>query len=182
MTCGLALAAAAAIGGCGASTHTPAPMLTLPTGIAQLSPTAPLPPSPTGLPVGKTEQVHAGTATLAVTVTKVIDPLTDSGASLQPGTRPVGVRVRILNRGPGIYDSSATGDFSVVPSAGPATPVFAPGGVCQTPLQDFDNAITAGETRSGCVVFAVPNRATIAAVRFAPHADARHRLSWAVRP
>lgn len=185
MTCWLALAATSAaavgIGGCGGGVQRRAPALTLPTRISRLEPTAPLPPpAADGQPVGDSEQIHAGTVTLAVTVTQVIDPLTDSGASLQPGTRAIGVRVQIVNRGPGVYDSSATGDFSVVPSSGPATPVFEPSGVCRTPLQDFDNAIAAGETRSGCVAFAVPQRAVIEAIHFAPHADARHRLSWVV--
>jgi hypothetical protein len=64
------------------------------------------------------------------------------------------------------------------------TPVYVPTGVCQTPINDFDRYMTAGESRSGCVVFAVDNHARIDAVRFSPHAHARGRLTWvpAARP
>ncbi len=58
------------------------------------------------VPVGVKQHVSAGTTTLSVTVTEVIDPLRDSGTALAPGTRAVGVAVRILNDGPGDYDSS----------------------------------------------------------------------------
>jgi hypothetical protein len=111
---------------------------------------------------------------------RVIDPLSDSGATLQPGTRAVGVVVQIENRGPGIYDSSATGDVSVVPSSGTATPVFAGHGVCQTQLRDFDNYITAGEIRHGCVAFAIDATAKVSAVHFASHGQASGRATWAL--
>jgi hypothetical protein len=113
-----------------------------------------------------------------VTVTRVIDPLTGSGVALQPGTQAVGVLVRIKNRGPGIYDSSATGDVSIVPTSGNGTPVFAAHGACQTPLRDFDNYITAGEVRHGCVAFSIPAAAKPVAVRFSPHGHAAGRATW----
>lgn len=116
---------------------------------------------------------------LSVTVTRLIDPLSHSGAALQPGTRAVGVVLRIQNHGPGIYDSSATGDISIVPSSGSATPVFAAHGVCQTPLRDFDNYITAGEIRHGCVAFSIEMGAKVVAVRFSPHGRAAGRATWA---
>jgi hypothetical protein len=134
------------------------------------------PPTPR---VGATELVHAPGATLSVTVSGVIDPLAGSGAALQPGTRAVAVRVRIENLGPGIYDSSATGDISVVPSSGTATPVFVPQGSCQTPLRDFDNYISDGEVRDGCVAFAVDVGAKVMAVRFSPHGQPAGGASWA---
>jgi hypothetical protein len=112
----------------------------------------------------------------------VISPLADSGAALQPGTRAVGVVVRIQNRGPGVYDSSATGDVSIAASSGSATPVFAPHGICQTPLRDFDNYITAGEVRQGCVTFAVQAGAKVVAVRFSPHGRAAGRATWTAAP
>jgi hypothetical protein len=114
-----------------------------------------------------------------VTVTRVIDPLSRSGAALQPGTRAVGVLVQIENHGPGIYDSSATGDVSVVPSSGTATPVFAAHGICQTPLRDFDNYISAGERRHGCVAFAVGSGAKVLTVRFSPRGQPVGRVAWA---
>jgi hypothetical protein len=128
--------------------------------------------------VGATQTVHAPEAALSVTLTRVIDPLGGSGAALVPGTRAVGVLVQINNRGPGVYDSSATGDISVVPSFGSAMPAFAPHGVCQTPLRDFDNYISPGEVRSGCVVFAAPSGARVAAVRFSPHGQSARPVSW----
>lgn len=128
--------------------------------------------------VGVTKRLNASGTTLLVTVIRVIDPLGDSGAALLAGTRAVGVLMRIQNHGPGIYDSSATGDVSVVPSSGTATPVFAPHGTCQTPLRDFDNYISAGEVRSGCVAFAVANGAKVRSVRFSPHGQATGRGTW----
>lgn len=130
--------------------------------------------------VGRTEQIRAAGATLSVTVSRLIEPLRDSGAALQPGFRGVGVVVRIRNHGPGVYDSSATGDVSIVPSEGSAMPVFAPRGVCQTPLRDFDNYITAGEVRQGCVAFSIGAGARVLAVRFSPHGRAAGRATWAV--
>jgi hypothetical protein len=109
----------------------------------------------------------------------VVDPLRDSGVALLPGTRAIGVEAVVVNDGPGGYDSSSTGDFSVVPSSGVARPVFAPSGQCQTPLRDWDNEIGPGEARNGCVVFALPRAARVVAIRFSPHAAARGRVSWA---
>jgi hypothetical protein len=133
-----------------------------------------------GARVGQTVHVHASGALLSVTIMRVIDPLPDSGASLVPGTRAIGVQAMIADDGPGGYDSSSTGDFSVVPSTGTARPVFASRGACQTPLRDWDNEISDGETRSGCIAYAVPTHAHVAAVRFAPHAQARGQVTWAV--
>ncbi len=129
--------------------------------------------------VGTSLAVQTRGAALTVTLRAVIDPLRGSGAALPPGTRAVGVIVQIRNAGPAIYDSSATGDFSVVPSSGVVTPVFAARGPCQTPLNDFDRYITAGEDRVGCVVFAVARAAVLDAVRFSPHAQALGRVQWA---
>jgi hypothetical protein len=130
--------------------------------------------------VGAAQRVPAGGTTLSVTVERVLDPLDGSGAALLPHTRAVGVIAVIRNAGPGVYDSSSTGDFSVVPSSGTATPVFAPTGVCQTPLRDWDNEISPGGERSGCVAFALGTKATVADVRFSPHARAAGRATWAV--
>jgi hypothetical protein len=129
--------------------------------------------------VGTTQRVDAAGARLEVKLRQVIDPLRGSGAKLQPGTRAVGVIVQIRSSGPAVYDSSATGDISLMPSAGPVTPLLATRGVCRTPLNDFDRFITAGEDRVGCVVFAVSDAATLDAVRFLPHARLRGQLTWA---
>jgi len=114
-----------------------------------------------------------------VTIIALIDPLKGSGAALLPGTRAVGLQVRIANAGPEIYDSSATGDFSVVASSGGVVPVFAPHGICETPLEDFDRYMLPGQVRSGCVAFSVPDGGRVMAVRFSPHAQAVGRLTWA---
>jgi hypothetical protein len=139
------------------------------------------PAARTTLGVGETYQVtNAGGAFLAVTVAKVIDPLGNSGAALLPGTRAVGVKLGILNHGPVAYDSSATGDVSLVLSSGAAVPTFAPSGACQTPVRDFDNHIEPGEHHDGCVVFSVPQGAKVHGVRFAPHGNRAVPYIWSV--
>jgi hypothetical protein len=146
--------------------------------------TAPRPAARTTLAVGQAYSVSntgGSTAVLAVTVTKVIDPLTGTGAALAPGTRAVGVKLDILNHGPSDYDSSATGDVSLVLSSGAAVPAFAPSGTCQTPVRDFDNHIGPGEHHDGCVVFAVPTGAKVNGVRFAPHGNRAVPYIWSVR-
>ncbi len=130
--------------------------------------------------IGQSQRVKAGATALTVAVTRVLDPLRGSGASLLPGYRAVGVMVRIHNDGPGVYDSSATGDISIAGSSGTASPVFAQSGLCQTPLRDFDNYLSPGEVRAGCVAFSLPGSARLLAVRFSPHAKAAGRVSWSV--
>jgi hypothetical protein len=142
---------------------------------ASLNPPAVARPSPG---VGAVQQVHAGTTTLAVRLLEVIDPLRSSGARLPPGDRAVGIVVQIRNVGSGGYDSSATGDIGLVGSGGPAVPVYAPRGVCQTPLRDFDNEIGPGELRQGCVVFALPSNQRPQSVRFSPHGAPAGSVSW----
>lgn len=131
-------------------------------------------------PIGVTQHTSSRGAHLDVTVVHLIDPLRNSGAALLGGTRAIAVLVRIANNGPAIYDSSATGDFSVVSSGGVVTPVFVPNGICQTPLRDFDNYIVGGDIRTGCVAFAVGARERVLSVRFSPHAAAAGRLTWRV--
>ena len=128
---------------------------------------------------GIARRVDASGAELVVTLRRVIDPLNGSGARLPAHARAVGVIVQIRSSGPRIYDSSATGDISVLTSGGVVTPVLATRGICRTPLEDFDRYITAGEDRIGCVVFAVADGATLDAVRFSPHAHRRGMLTWA---
>jgi hypothetical protein len=119
---------------------------------------------------------------LSVTIRAVVDPLRRSGVALLPGTRAIGVVAQIRDDGPGVYDSSSTGDFSIASSSGAARPVFAPSGSCQTPLRDWDNAISPGEVRRGCLAYELPAGARVTAVRFSPHADAARRASWLVAP
>jgi hypothetical protein len=174
-----ALIAALSIAACGSSSV----LRTTVTHAVRTRPaTTPRSPSPGTLRVGQTYEVTGGGAFLAVTVTKVIDPLNGSGAALLPDTRAVGVKLKVLNHGPGTYDSSATGDVSLVVSSGSAVPTFSPSGACQTPLRDFDNNISPGESREGCVTFSAPSRAKVLEVRFAPHANkaAAARYSWTV--
>ena len=182
-TAALASAAltAAALAGCGSS-HSDSATTTATYHPLQppTTSTVPTPTVPTFPRVGAAQRVPAGGTTLSVTVERVLDPLDGSGAALLPHTRTVGVIAVIRNAGPGVYDSSSTGDFSVVPSSGAATPVFAPTGVCQTPLRDWDNEISPGGERSGCVAFALGTKAKVADVRFSPHARAAGRATWAV--
>jgi hypothetical protein len=105
---------------------------------------------------------------MIVTIRSLIDPLRDSGAQLPAGMKPVAILVTARNAGPGGYDSSSTGDFSLDSPAGQASPLFVPKGVCQTPLQDFMNAIGPGEVRTGCVAFSIPNGLHPTTVGFAP--------------
>ena len=56
--------------------------------------------------------------------------------------------IHVLNRGPAVYDSSATGDFSLETSKGEASPTFVPRGVCQTPLRDFMKSLSANQNLS----------------------------------
>jgi hypothetical protein len=129
--------------------------------------------------IGRTLRVHAPGTVLSVTIQSLTDPLRNSGAALLPGNHAVGVAAEIVNDGPGDYDSSSTGDFSVVPSSGTAMPVFARSGQCQTPLRDWDNEISPGEARNGCVAFSVPSSARVLAVRFSPDGQPTGRVSWA---
>jgi hypothetical protein len=113
----LALIAAGAIAGCGGSTTTTAPPHSTSTSTSK--PTRRRPKRSAAKPrahrrqpppVGATQRVKAGDSTLSVTVTKVIDPLLDSGAALLPGTRAVGVMLTIRDDGGATYDSTASGD------------------------------------------------------------------------
>jgi len=133
---------------------------------------------PRGAPVGSTLRVHAGSSTLLVTVSKVLDPLTDTGSKLLPGDRATGVQVSIQGVAGDTYDSTASGDWSILTTAGLASPLFVRQGVCQTPLADFESLIGVGETRDGCVAFSVPRHARILSVRFSPHSRAPGTVAW----
>jgi hypothetical protein len=113
-----------------------------------------------------------------VTVTRVFEPLLGSGAALPSGTRAVGVEVTIHDDRGATYDSSASGDLSVLTSAGSASPLFIKHGACQTPLSDFESLIGVGESRSGCVGFSVPRHARILSVRFSPHSRTPGSVGW----
>ncbi|MFZ0040203.1 MAG: hypothetical protein WAK93_02775 [Solirubrobacteraceae bacterium] len=131
-----------------------------------------------GVPVGQAQLVHAGSSTLSVRVSRVLDPLRDAGAQGPPGTHPVGVLLSVHNLRGETYDSTASGDVSIEPSSGMAAPLFVKHGVCQTPLTDFESLIGVGETRTGCVGFAIPRGARVIVVRFSPHSRARGTVSW----
>ncbi|HZE05381.1 MAG TPA: hypothetical protein VE127_09165, partial [Solirubrobacteraceae bacterium] len=124
------------------------------------------------------QHVQAGATALSVTVTRVLDPLRGSGAALLPGTRAVGVMVTIADDGSATYDSTASGDWSVISSAGKGSPLFIKQGACQTQDADFESLIGPGQVRSGCVGFSVPRRAKILAVRFSPHSRAPGAVTW----
>jgi hypothetical protein len=184
-----ALIVSTAVAGCGGSGTTTAgvahprttthPQTT--TGPSRRTTSGPAPPQRArrqGAPVGITQRVSAGTSTLSVTVSKVLDPLPDSGASLLPGTRAAGVEVTIHDRAGATYDSTASGDLSVLTSSGMASPLFIRRGICQTPDADFESLVGPGQTRSGCVGFALPRQARIVAVRFSPHSRVPGRVTW----
>jgi hypothetical protein len=95
----------------------------------------------------------------------------------------VGVQATVTDRGPGGYDGSATSNFSLRSASGQASPVFVAHGICQTGVQDFMNAIGAGETRSGCIAYAIPIGQKPLSVRFSPNlAISRQSLTWVVPP
>ena len=128
--------------------------------------------------MGAALTVHAGSSTLRVTVTRVLDPLTGTGSSILPGQRATGVQVAIEGVAGATYDSTASGDWSILSTAGLASPLFIKQGVCATPLADFESLIGVGETRDGCVAFSVPRHARILSVRFSPHSRARGTVAW----
>jgi hypothetical protein len=136
-------------------------------------------PTPAPTRVGTVQRTVSDGAALRVDAEAVIDPLVKSGAPLPRGMRAVGVEVSIANAGPSVYDSSSTGDFSLVLSSGAALPVLVTRGGCATPLIDFERDIEPGEQRQGCVTFAVGSEVTITAIQFDPHAGSAGGLLWA---
>jgi hypothetical protein len=191
-----ALGAGAAVAGCGGSGGS-GPSISTPTGASSSTPTtrstttsstsssATRPQRPKRhrpkLPaVGQTQALSAYGSALHVTVTKVIDPLPYHGSSVVPGTRPVGVEVRIAVVAGATYDSTASGDWSLqlANPATDATPLAVNSGVCETQLVDFESAIYGGDVRTGCVAFSLPAHAKIAAVVFSPHSNAAKAVRW----
>jgi hypothetical protein len=138
-------------------------------------------PPPAGTPVGVTQRVAGMGTTLVVKVSKVIDPLRGSGAKVLARMVPVGVVIDVHNAGPAGYDSSATSDFALRTAAGRAMPVYAPAGVCQTYVQDFMNALGAGESRTGCITYQIPRGKPPTTVTLAPDGGTAHdSVSWVV--
>jgi hypothetical protein len=176
------------VAGCGGSGHSStaasSTALSTPTSSSTTTATTSTPsvrrrrPRPRGAPVGTTQRVDAGTSTLLVTVAKVLDPLSDTGSTLLPGHRATGVQVAIRAVAGATYDSTASGDWSILTTAGLAPPLFIKQGVCETPLADFESLIGVGESRDGCVAFSVPKHARILSVRFSPHSRARGTVAW----
>jgi hypothetical protein len=190
----VALSAGAAIAGCGGtsgagsstSTSTSPPISSTTTSSTTSSATRHkhhhrhTPRKPKLPAVGQTQQLTAYGSALHVTVTNVIDPLPYHGTNVVPGTRPVGVEVRIAVVGGATYDSTASGDWSLrlTPATADATPLSVNSGVCETQLVDFESAIYSGDVRPGCVSFSLPKHAKIAAVVFAPHSNAAKAVRW----
>jgi hypothetical protein len=127
--------------------------------------------------VGARQGVHIDGTYLTVTILRVLG-LTNTGSPTLPGTRQVGVELRIANQAGATYDSTASGDLSLVLSAGEAEPLDIRRGVCETPLQDFESIVSAGSVRTGCVAFSVPKRERVIGVRFSPHSRPRGALTW----
>jgi hypothetical protein len=129
-------------------------------------------------PVGRAQRVHAAGSTLSVTVTNVYGSLADTGSALLPGTHAAGVQLSIRDDSGATYDSTASGDVSLITSSGTAAPLFIKQGVCQTQLTDFESLIGVGETHSGCVGFTVAHGARVVGVRFSPHSQAPGSVTW----
>lgn len=137
----------------------------------------PVPKGPTGPPVGHAQDVITRGSHLTVTIDHVL-ALPHPGTALLPGTRAVGVQVTIDNHGPETYDSTASGDLSVVVSHGQSAPLDVRAGPCQTQLQDFESAIYTGAIRTGCVGFSVPRTAKVLGARFSPESRPPGTLTW----
>ena len=175
--------AVAGCGGSGSSSSSASATTTAgPSATTTASTSAPAPPPrrrrPRGAPVGAALRVRAGTSTLLVTVARVLDPLSGTGSAPPPGSRATGVQVSIRGVTGATYDSTASGDWSILTTAGLASPLFVKQGVCETPLADFESLIGVGQSREGCVAFSVPRRARILSVRFSPHSRARGTVAW----
>ena len=186
-----ALAAMVLVAGCGGSgaskTSAGAPTKTTSPPSSHTSTSAstttkskPKPHKPKLPPVGATQALTAYGSKLHVTVTKVIDPLPYHNANIIPGTRPVGVEVRIAVISGATYDSTASGDWSLElsPKTADAAPLSVKSGVCETPLVDFESAVYGGDVRPGCVAFSLPAHAKITAIVFAPHSNASKAVRW----
>jgi hypothetical protein len=132
---------------------------------------------PKGPPVGRAQDVITHGSHLTVTITHVI-ALTSTGSALLPGTRQVGVELTIDNHGPETYDSTASGDVSIVLSSGQAAPLDVRRGPCETQLVDFESAIYPGDIRQGCVGFSLPRRSKVLAARFSPESQPPGTLTW----
>jgi hypothetical protein len=174
----LLLLVASSLAACGGSSSTGTTTATTSAVTMPRKPPAASPAAPSGRAIGATQRIKAQGASLAVTVPRVFDPLRGSGAAGLPGTRVVGVLVSIHNRGPGDYDSSSTGDVTIVPSSGSAAAAYAPRGRCQTQLRDFDNQIASGETRTGCIAFTLDARARLVSVRFSANGGGEGVATW----
>ena len=186
----LALGVAALIAGCGGSggsgTSSSAPAKTTSPPASHTSTSTSStkarhkPRAPKLPPVGTTQALTAYGSRLHVTVTKVLDPLPYHGANVVPGTRPVGVEVRIAVISGATYDSTASGDWSLelAPKGVDAAPLSVNSGVCETALVDFESAVYGGDVRPGCVAFSLPKHAKITAVVFAPHSNTAKAVRW----
>jgi hypothetical protein len=197
---GVLLLTAAALSGCGsgsggsgagggsASSAAQPPTTTSLTATGKLTPHPPhrpghakprpkKPKGPNGPPVGRAQDVITHGSHLTVTITHVI-ALTATGSALLPGTRQVGVELTIDNHGPETYDSTASGDVSIVLSSGQAAPLDVRRGPCETQLVDFESAIYPGDIRQGCVGFSLPRGAKVLAARFSPESRSPGTLTW----
>jgi hypothetical protein len=190
-TVGVATAVAVGLAGCGGSGSSGATATTSTTGSGAAGQGTTITHSSTphagrpqsrprlvrGPRLGVRQAVHTGGAYLTVTILRVL-PLTDTGSPLLPGTRQVGVELRIADQHGATYDSTASGDVSLILSAGQGEPLDVRRGPCLTPDQDFESIVSSGSVRTGCVAFSVPRRARVIGVRFSPHSRGRGALTW----
>lgn len=120
---------------------------------------------------------------LAVKVKKVVSSTTGRGAFERPrkGERFAAVRFVLKNVGEAEYHDSPTFGAKLVDAEGHA---YDPTVVTVTAGPGFGRAVTLqhGQVRSGFIVFAIPKRARIAAVRYALDAgDAPDLGDWRVQ-
>jgi hypothetical protein len=132
-----------------------------------------------GPPLRTRQSLRTHGADLTVTVLRVL-ALSHTGSAALPGNRQVGVQLRIANQAGQTYDSTSSGDVSVVLSSGQSEPLDVRSGPCMTPLVDFESMIGSGDVRTGCVGFSVPRGARVLGVRFSPHAQVTGTLTWRV--
>jgi hypothetical protein len=127
--------------------------------------------------IGTTQSVHAFGSFLHVTVTS-ISAVSRGDASPPPGYRGVAVQLRIADEAGQTYDSTASGDLSVIVSHGISAPLDIRAGACETQLVDFESHLYSGDVRTGCVGFSVPRHARVLGVRFSPHARPHGAVTW----
>jgi hypothetical protein len=146
--------------------------------------TAASPPGAASGPgVGSTLTAHVGSATLRVTLVRVLNPAAGKGISPGPGTRFVGVELRIVNPGSSTVEVQPDLDTHVVDRAGALYNLGVDNGNLAS-CPGFANgtaALVPGDSAQGCVGFEVPARPGLQTVRYAaPGTPPAQAAQWTV--